>query len=143
MAHILVIDDEPLVRDSLSILLGSKGHSVVTAESGRAGIAAVAAGVFDAVICDVFMPEMDGFETIRAIHERDAAVPVIVISGFTFRDTSVPAPDFLAMATELGAASSLRKPFRPNEVLSAVDDCIARRNAAITRMTPLFPQIAR
>jgi CheY-like chemotaxis protein len=143
MAHILVIDDEPLVRASLSLLLGSKGHSVVTAESGRTGIAAVAAGIFDAVICDVFMPEMDGLETIRAIHERDSAVPVIVISGFSFRDTSVPAPDFLAMATELGAACSLRKPFRPNEVLGAVDDCIARRHAAMSKLTPVFPQVAR
>jgi DNA-binding response OmpR family regulator len=73
------------------------------------------------------MPDMDGFETIRAIHERDPDVPVIVISGFTFRHTTVPTPDFLAMATQLGAACSLRKPFRPNELLRAVNGCLRGR----------------
>jgi CheY-like chemotaxis protein len=126
MARILVIDDDDLVLASLRVQLEAKDHVVVTADCGRAAIAMVGEGAFDVVICDVFMPEMDGFETIRAIHERDPDVPVIVISGFTFRDTGVPAPDFLSMATELGAACSLRKPFRPGELLRAVDACLRR-----------------
>jgi CheY-like chemotaxis protein len=142
MPHILVIDDDPLVRASLCVLLESRGYTVVTADCGRSGIQAVAKGAFDVVLCDVFMPEMDGFETIHAIHERDSAVPVIVISGFTFRNTSAPAPDFLAMATELGAACSLRKPFRPGDVLGAIETCIARRLAASAGMTRLRPQMA-
>lgn len=142
MPHILVIDDEHLVRASLRVLLESHGYTVVTADCGRTGIEAVAKGVFDVVLCDVFMPEMDGFETIRAIHERDPTVPVIVISGFTFRNTSAPAPDFLAMATELGAACSLRKPFRPSDVLGAIEGCIARRHAAAISMRRLRSQMA-
>jgi CheY-like chemotaxis protein len=124
MARILVIDDDDLVLASLRIQLESNDHVVVTADGGRAGIAMVADGQFDVVICDVFMPDMDGFETIRAIHECDPDVPVIVISGFTFRHTSVPTPDFLAMATELGAACSLRKPFRPGELMRAINSCL-------------------
>ena len=142
MPHILVIDDESLVTASLRILLEAKGHTVVTADCGRTGVEAVAEGLFDVVLCDVFMPEMDGLETIRAIHQRDATVPVIVISGFTFRDTSAPAPDFLAMATELGAACSLRKPFRPSDVVAAVEGCIAKRHAASASLTRLGQQMA-
>jgi CheY-like chemotaxis protein len=124
MARILVIDDDELVLASLRIQLEAGGHFVVTANCGRAGIATVTLDAYDVVICDVFMPEMDGFETIHAIHERDPDVPVIVISGFTFRHTSVPTPDFLGMATELGAACSLRKPFRPSDLERAISDCL-------------------
>ena len=127
MARILVIDDDDLVLASLRVQLEANDHCVFTADCGRAGIAMVSEGAFDVVICDVFMPEMDGFETIRAIHERDPDVPVIVISGFTFRDTSVPTPDFLSMATALGAACSLRKPFRPQELMRAVNTCLRQR----------------
>jgi CheY-like chemotaxis protein len=128
MARILVIDDDDLVLASLRVQLEASDHVVITANCGRAGIAMVGEGAFDVVICDVFMPEMDGFETIRAIHELDADVPVIVISGFTFRDTGAPAPDFLSMATELGAACSLRKPFRPGELRRAVEACLQTRS---------------
>jgi DNA-binding NtrC family response regulator len=131
MARILVIDDDDLVLSSLRIQLEANDHEVITADSGQAGITMVSRNAFDVVICDVFMPDMDGFETIRAIHERDPDVPVIVISGFTFRHTTVPTPDFLAMATQLGAACSLRKPFRPNELLRAVDGCLRDRSPAL------------
>ena len=131
MARILVIDDDNLVLSSLRIQLEANDHEVITADSGHAGITMVSRDAFDVVICDVFMPDMDGFETIRAIHERDPDVPVIVISGFTFRHTTAPTPDFLAMATELGAACSLRKPFRPNELLHAVNGCLRGRAPAL------------
>ena len=131
MARILVIDDDDLVLTSLRIQLEANDHEVITADGGRVGISMVSHGAFDVVICDVFMPDMDGFETIRAIHERDPDVPVIVISGFTFRHTTVPTPDFLAMATELGAACSLRKPFRPNELIRAVNGCLRARTPVL------------
>jgi CheY-like chemotaxis protein len=84
-------------------------------------------GVFDIVICDICMPGMDGLETIREFHRYDPDVPVIAISGFTFRHS---APDFLTMATKLGAAFSLPKPFRPPELLQAVQACLARSRHA-------------
>jgi DNA-binding NtrC family response regulator len=67
---------------------------------------------------------MDGLETIRAFNKHAPAVPVIAISGFLFRDSATPAPDFLAMATKLGAAYSLHKPFRPKELLRVVEACL-------------------
>ncbi len=124
MARILVIDDDDMVVASLRALLMAEGHQIDSANNGRDGLDAITAGAFDLVICDVFMPEMDGFETIRAIHERDPNLPVLVMSGFMFRNSASRAPNFLAMAVELGAAASLAKPFQPDELLAAIDACL-------------------
>jgi CheY-like chemotaxis protein len=67
---------------------------------------------------------MDGLETIRLFNTHAPEVPVIAISGFMFRDSSKPAPNFLSMATKLGAAYSLAKPFRPKDLLRAVTYCL-------------------
>ena len=125
MARILVVDDDKSVRLAIQMLLEHEGHDVVVADGGRHGLEAIETGKFDIVICDIFMPGMDGLESIRAFRQRDSAVPVIAISGFMFRDSAVPAPDFLTMATKLGAAYSLHKPFRPQELLKAVEGCLA------------------
>jgi CheY-like chemotaxis protein len=68
MARILIIDDDSAVRVAIRLLLEREGYEVVDAEDGRAGIAALKASVFDIVICDIFMPGMDGLETIREFH---------------------------------------------------------------------------
>jgi DNA-binding NtrC family response regulator len=140
MARILVIDDDRFVTTSLGVYLEPHGHTVVAADCGRSALKALAADTFDIVISDVFMPDMDGFEILRVIQEHDPAIPVIVMSGFTFPSSSTPAPDFLAMATQLGAACGLRKPFRPSEILAAVDACLARRRGAAN--APRAPHMA-
>lgn len=124
MSRILVVDDDTAVRAAIQIVLERDGHHVVVASSGRAGIAAIEEQTVDLVICDIFMPGMDGIETIQEFHKRAPNVPVIAMSGFMFRDGHVPAPDYLALSTKLGAAYSLRKPFRPNELLAAVRECM-------------------
>jgi CheY-like chemotaxis protein len=124
MAHLLVIDDDGLVRASLQILLEANGHSVTLVANGRTGIATVKAGGFDLVICDVFMPDMDGFETLRALHHAAPALPVLVISGNCSGHKGSSPPDFLKMAVDLGAVGSLRKPLDAAEVLGAVDRCL-------------------
>jgi CheY-like chemotaxis protein len=76
------------------------------------------------LIVDVFMPGMDGLETIRLVHRQRPELPILVISGNAFPTDSNPTPDFLNMATKLGAITSLRKPFRPAELLTAVARCL-------------------
>jgi|EndMetStandDraft_2_1072991.scaffolds.fasta_scaffold253917_1 CheY-like chemotaxis protein len=125
MLRILVVDDDTAVRGAIKVVLELDGHEVVLAANGRAGVDAVEAGKFDLVICDIFMPGMDGIETITAFHRSNPQMPVIAMSGFTFRDGQTPAPDYLSLSTKLGAAYSLRKPFRPGELLKAVRDCAA------------------
>jgi CheY-like chemotaxis protein len=124
MPRILVVDDDRSVRIATQALLEDDGYEVVVADSGRAGIEALADSTFDVVIVDIFMPGMDGLETIKAFHYYAPDVPIIAMSGFMFRNTSAPAPDFLSMSTKLGAAYSLHKPFRPRDLLKAIEACL-------------------
>ncbi len=126
MPRILVIDDDTSVRNTITIVLQAKGFEVATAANGREGLAQIAAGQFDAVILDIFMPEMDGLEAIRCIREHSATLPIIAVSGgmslFEYRDApEAPAPDFLDMATKLGAITAVPKPFKPRDLVAALD----------------------
>jgi len=124
MQRILVIDDDASVRTTITALLEHEGFEVFAAEDGRTGLEALDSTPFDAVIVDIFMSGMDGLETITALRRHAPTVPIIAMSGFMFRDSATPAPDFLAMATKLGAATSLHKPFRPRDLLAAVQECL-------------------
>ena len=121
MARILVIDDEVSVRDTIRLILENRGHHVVVAEGGRRGVAAIEAFAFDAVIVDIFMPGMDGFETIGILRQSAPKVAIIAISGYAFREASWPVPDFLKMACGLGATCCLLKPFKAWEIIKAVE----------------------
>jgi CheY-like chemotaxis protein len=66
------------------------------------------------------MPGMDGFETMRLVRLQHPQLPIIVISGRPVSAEADSGPDFLTMATKLGAVSSLQKPFRPADLLAAV-----------------------
>jgi DNA-binding response OmpR family regulator len=129
MARILVIDDDPPVRAVIKIVLEADGFEVVAVEGGRAGAEAAAASPFDATIVDVLMPDVDGLATIEALRRNHPGMPIIAISGamslFAFRDTPDPAPDYLAMAAERGAVTTVQKPFRPRELVRAVRRTIA------------------
>ena len=120
MARILVVDDDVAVQMTVRLLLERAGHSVVTADDGRTGLALCQTGNFDLLFLDSFMPGMDGFETMRMVRQHRPQIPIIVISGRPVTGEADTAPDFLTMATKLGAVSSLQKPFRPADLLAAV-----------------------
>ena len=124
MARILVVDDDEAVQGAIRLLLENAGHRVVTANDGRKGLALCEAGNFDLLFLDLFMPGMDGFETMRAVRQRHPQMPIIVISGRLTASNADKTPDFLTMATKLGAISSLQKPFRPADLLAAVARCL-------------------
>ncbi len=130
MAKILIVDDDSTVQLTMRLLLERAGHRVVTASDGRKGLAQFQAGDFDLLFVDIFMPGMDGFETMRMVHQQKPLTPIIVISGQPMSSES--SPDFLTMATKLGAVSSLQKPFRPADLLDAVAKCL---DAAAQRQT--------
>src|SRR6202043_2011634 len=120
MPNILVIDDDRTVLATIKVLLERAAHAVEVVDNGPAGLKLLGTRDFDLLIVDIFMPGMDGFETMRLVHQSRPEMPVIVISGQQFHSASEPGPDFLYMATKLGAVSSLQKPFRPHELLAAV-----------------------
>ena len=124
LARILVVDDDAAVQMTVRLLLERAGHSVVTADGGRKGLALCETGDFDLLFLDIFMPGMDGFETMRMVRQHRPQMPIIVISGRPVGSDADAAPDFLTMATRLGAVSSLQKPFRPADLLAAVARCL-------------------
>lgn len=124
MANILIVDDDPAVQITIRLLLERAGHHITVAGDGRQGLALFEAGQFDLLFLDIFMPGMDGLETMRRIRTLQPAVPIIVISGRSITPDAYAEPDFLKMATKLGAVASLQKPFRPDALLAAVNGCL-------------------
>ena len=133
MSNILVIDDDPAVRLTIKLVLEREGHDVALAADGRAGMTAIKSGDVDLVIVDIFMPGMDGIETIREVRKHQPGLPAIVISGTSLGGPGLQAPDFLAMAVKLGAVRSLQKPFKPRDIITAVEQCLGEAAAKRTR----------
>jgi len=125
MAHILAIDDDSAICATVCLILERAGHHVVTAQDGRGGLKLLEADRFDLLLIDIFMPEMDGLETIRMVRRSRPELPIIVMSGSVER---AKMPDYLSFATKLGAIESLRKPFKPAILVDTVDRCLARRS---------------
>jgi CheY-like chemotaxis protein len=127
LAKILIVDDDSAVQATIRLLLERAGHSVVVASDGRKGLAIFESGNFDLLFLDIFMPGMDGLETMRLVHQQQPLIPIIVISGNPAGSAS--GPDFLNMATKLGAVTSLQKPFKPAALLAAVAGCLETAKA--------------
>ncbi|PDT83987.1 two-component system response regulator [Bradyrhizobium sp. Y36] len=124
MANILIVDDDPAVQITIRLILERAGHHVTVAGDGRKGLALFEAARFELLFLDIFMPGMDGLETMRHIRALAPAIPIIVISGQSITPDAYAEPDFLKMATKLGAVASLQKPFRPGALLAAVEGCL-------------------
>ncbi|MBC9882049.1 response regulator [Bradyrhizobium sp. INPA01-394B] len=124
MANILIVDDDPAVQLTIRLLLERAGHHVTVAGDGHRGLALFEGNPFDLLFLDIFMPGMDGLETMRHVRALRPAIPIIVISGRSVTPDVYAEPDFLKMATKLGAVASLQKPFRADALLAAVDNCL-------------------
>ena len=124
-AHILVVDDDPMVCMAIEVYLERHNFQVTIADGGEAGLRALGIDHFDLMIVDIFMPHMRGFESIRIFHERAPNIPLIAMSGYAFANLNAPAPDFLRMALELGASRCLRKPFAPVALLTVINECLS------------------
>ena len=124
MTRVLVIDDDKSVSLAIETLLRHQDCVATLAHSGKVGAGAFEASDFDVVMIDIFMPGMDGLETIKGLRERAPTVPIVAMSGFRFRSSMAPAPDFLGMAAKLGATYCLRKPFGPQQLMAAINACL-------------------
>jgi CheY-like chemotaxis protein len=132
LAKILVVDDDVAVQTTIRLILERAGHNVIVASDGRKGLAIFETGEFDLLFLDIFMPGMDGIETMRLVHQQQPLIPIIVISGNPL--TSGSGPDFLTMATKLGAVRSLQKPFKPAALLAAVTSSLETAQRASSSM---------
>jgi two-component system, response regulator, stage 0 sporulation protein F len=143
MPKILIIDDDFATRTALSALLKRRHFDVFLAPDGPTGLQLVSSVDFDAVIIDMFMPGMDGIATIRELIKLKPYLPFIAMSGYAFTDRKQGAPDFLGMATRLGAAAALQKPFDTHDLLEAVDRSLAQRRSPLIELNQLAPEEMR
>ena len=127
MARILVIDDQPSVSAAIRALLEFEGHTVVVAECGHNAVSAIEAFAFDLVMVDIIMPGLDGLDTIKILRDSAPNVPIIAMSGYAFHGGSSDL-DFFGMASKLGANCCLQKPFRPRELIDALETCRVSRS---------------
>jgi CheY-like chemotaxis protein len=118
--RILVIDDDACVGTAIQAIMGRRLCETVLASRAHAGIHAFQTCGFDVVMVDLFMPGMNGLDTITRIR-GDSAVPIIAMSGFRLRNSLDPDQDFLGMAMLSGATTTLRKPFSPPQLVAAID----------------------
>jgi CheY-like chemotaxis protein len=114
--RILVIDDERLIRHVIKEMLEIEGYVVTTAANGKEGLKFYRQDPPDLVITDIFMPEMEGLETIRALQRDFSKVKIIAISGGGERGMT----SFLSHAKRFGAVLTLEKPFSREELIASV-----------------------
>ena len=120
VARILVIDDDACVGTAIQAILARHHYDTALSSRAHAGIHALQASQFDVLMVDLFMPGMNGLDTITQIRSA-SAVPIIAMSGFRLRNSLDPDQDFLGMAMLRGATTYLRKPFSPPQLVAAID----------------------
>src|SRR6187399_3302545 len=123
MARILVIDDDPGVRESMARMLGGAGYSVVVAGSGDEGFALARGGAFDVILSDMRMPGLSGIDVLRKLRENRVDSVFMIMTGFGTIDTAVE-------AMQLGAVDFVQKPFFRDELLMRVRAAADRRQLA-------------
>ena len=119
---ILVIDDEPSMHRLLKLILEDEGFSVVEPEESSEAAASIAVGKPDAIILDIMMPEVSGFEVLRMLKDDEGTrdIPVIILSVRSFEED-------IQKAMSLGAERYMTKPFQPTELLELIKEVLAAR----------------
>ncbi len=119
MARVLVVDDEPGVRESIRMILRGE-HDVVTADSVDAAERALASRPADLVLLDLVMPGRDGFALLDALRKHDNPPPVLVLTATRLEETA-------REALARGASDCLRKPFEVEALRRRVRELLAQR----------------
>lgn len=121
MARILVVDDEPKVREVLKRILELDHHEVAEAANGSEGLDRLQEWTADLVIADLFMPVMDGLEFISKVQKTFPDLGVVAISGSVYERK----PQFLEIAGRMEGVKTLAKPFEADDVLTLVKGVLA------------------
>jgi CheY-like chemotaxis protein len=117
MAHILLVEDSPEVSLSVREILSAAGYTVAEAASGKQALEKLKGGKFDAVVSDIWMPEMDGIAFLKELRGAGSKIPVVVISGGA---PNAPLTYTAPLASTFGANVVLYKPFEKEELLGAL-----------------------
>ena len=110
MSGVLIVDDEPGLRQSLGLLLRDAGYTVTAETDGRRALERTATESYDLILCDVRMPALGGIEFLRAYREQGGSALVIMMSAYGGEEAALA-------AMKEGAYDYIPKPFRPDEVI--------------------------
>ena len=119
MARILIVDDEPSLRQMLSIFLRKEGHEIATSTNGLEALERLQRELFDLVLTDVRMPRMGGLDLLDVIRERDIAVQVIVMTAYSTTETALD-------AMRKGAYDYVIKPMKLDELGLLIGKCLEK-----------------
>ncbi len=121
--NVLVVDDDPDIRELVTFKLEQMGHTVTTENDGESGLAAALASIPDLILLDVMMPKLTGIEVCQKLRDaaETAAVPVMLI---TAKAQEVDVERGFAA----GADDYIVKPFSPRELATRVEAMLARQN---------------
>ena len=120
MPSVLIVDDEPAIRQSLKGVLEDEGYKTAAVDSGEACLGALKKQPYDVVLLDVWLPGLDGLETLERIRNSEDAPEIIMISGHGTIETAV-------RATKLGAFDFLEKPLSLEKTLILVQNAVQAR----------------
>jgi len=121
--RIMIVDDEQAIRDSLQGLFEDEDYMVTCAASGEEAIARFRKAPVDCVLLDIWMPGIDGLETLARLKNIDSNVPVVMMSGHATIDTAV-------RATRQGAFDFVEKPLSSDRLLILARNAIEKRKLA-------------
>jgi two-component system OmpR family response regulator len=131
MTHILIVDDDTELSSMLGEYLAAEGFSIDQAFDGKQGAQKAITGQYDAVVLDVMMPELDGFEVLRRIRS-ESSVPVLML---TAKGDDVDR----IVGLEIGADDYIPKPFNPRELLARLNAVL--RRTQVSRQQPRKEQV--
>ena len=119
MAHVLIVDDDDFVCRSIGMLVEAEGHSIDRVQTGVAAKALLESRNFDLLLTDIRMSPMDGLQLIKAAHEAKPDMPIVVVSALT-------SDRIVDEARKLGAVEYVKKPFRIDDILNAIDRALKK-----------------
>ena len=118
--HILVVDDDDMMRAFIKELLKINDFKITEAANGKLGLKEFRENTPDLVITDIIMPEMEGISFIRELRSYNKDIPIIAMTG----DVHGRMEEFLDISSQLGADEILRKPIKSKEFLEAINKLI-------------------
>ncbi len=124
MERILIIDDDPAIRDGCAQVLRRRGYECMEAATGKEAFSLLDRLDFDIVLVDLKMPDINGLDLIAGIRQKDSLLPIVMITAYGTIQNAVE-------AMRLGANDFLPKPFEPEELLMVVKKCLKARMLTI------------
>ncbi len=128
VARVLVIDDEPIIRDVLHDILSREGYAIQSVPDAESGLKALEHGDHDLIILDLMLPGIGGFETLKEIKRRDPDSVVVMITAYGSVETAV-------QAMRMGAHDYLTKPFKNEDVLRTLNTGLRHRRVLAENRT--------